>query len=190
MTRTPCRAIVARTPQRFHRHPAGSGFPCFPSACRTARRSLEPRDETARPRRTSPLHRHLRRLRRRGAGLAHHSRESLLRGLRHAGDHGLGESWTDNSTITGWFHSPDRHRARRSTAPMARATPGRFYSYGTGTATERAFGSVGSSTPPGEPVLGRPLAQQHRLDHHLARSLLHRRAVAERRSRLAHSTAA
>ncbi len=52
-------------------------------------------------------------------------------------------TWTNNSTIPGWFHA----RTGTGTTIVANdgsSNAGNFYSYGTGTATERALGSVGS----------------------------------------------
>jgi uncharacterized protein len=53
-------------------------------------------------------------------------------------------TWTNNSTIPGWFH------ARTGTgntviANDGSSNAGNLYSYGTGTATDRALGSIGSS---------------------------------------------
>src|SRR5688572_24212284 len=52
-------------------------------------------------------------------------------------------TWTNNSTIPGWFH------ARTGTGTTIVATDGsvnagNLYSYGSGTATDRALGSLGS----------------------------------------------
>jgi len=52
-------------------------------------------------------------------------------------------TWTNNSTIPGWFHA----RTGTGTTVVANNgsnNAGNLYSYGTGTATERALGSVGS----------------------------------------------
>jgi uncharacterized protein len=52
-------------------------------------------------------------------------------------------TWTNNSTIPGWFHA----RTGTGTTIVANdgsSNAGNLYSYGTGTATERALGSVGS----------------------------------------------
>src|SRR3954451_17410261 len=52
-------------------------------------------------------------------------------------------TWTNNSTIPGWFHA----RTGNGTAIVANNggnNAGNLYSYGTGTATDRALGSVGS----------------------------------------------
>lgn len=53
-------------------------------------------------------------------------------------------TWTNNSTIPGWFHA----RTGSGTTIVANnggSNGGALYSYGTGTATERALGSLGSS---------------------------------------------
>jgi uncharacterized protein len=52
-------------------------------------------------------------------------------------------TWTNNSTIPGWFHA----RTGTGTTIVADGgtnTAGNLYSYGTGTATDRALGSIGS----------------------------------------------
>jgi hypothetical protein len=52
-------------------------------------------------------------------------------------------TWTNNSTIPGWFHA----RTGTGTTIVANdgsSNAGNLYSYGTGTATDRAFGSNGS----------------------------------------------
>jgi predicted extracellular nuclease len=52
-------------------------------------------------------------------------------------------TWTNNSTIPGWYHA----RTGTGTTIVANdgsSNAGNFYSYGTGTATDRALGSVGS----------------------------------------------
>jgi uncharacterized repeat protein (TIGR01451 family) len=52
-------------------------------------------------------------------------------------------TWTNNSTIPGWFHA----RTGTGTTIVANdgsSNAGNLYSYGTGTATDRALGSVGS----------------------------------------------
>ncbi len=52
-------------------------------------------------------------------------------------------TWTNNSSIPGWFHA----RTGTGTTIVANnggSNAGNLYSYGTGTATERALGSVGS----------------------------------------------
>jgi predicted extracellular nuclease len=52
-------------------------------------------------------------------------------------------TWTNNSTIPGWFHA----RTGTGTTIVADAgtsNAGNLYSYGTGTATDRALGSIGS----------------------------------------------
>ncbi len=53
-------------------------------------------------------------------------------------------TWTNNSTITGWYHA----RTGSGLAIVANdgaSNGGNLYSYGSGTATERALGSLGSS---------------------------------------------
>ena len=52
-------------------------------------------------------------------------------------------TWTNNSTIPGWFHA----RTGTGTTIVANdgsSNAGNMYSYGTGTATDRALGSLGS----------------------------------------------
>ena len=52
-------------------------------------------------------------------------------------------TWTNNSTIPGWYHA----RTGTGTTIVANdgsSNAGNLYSYGTGTATDRALGSVGS----------------------------------------------
>src|SRR5687767_14957600 len=52
-------------------------------------------------------------------------------------------TWTNNSTIPGWFHA----RTGTGTTIVANngsSNAGNLYSYGTGTSTERALGSLGS----------------------------------------------
>src|SRR5262245_32111431 len=52
-------------------------------------------------------------------------------------------TWTNNSTIPGWFHA----RTGTGTTIVANdgsSNAGNLYSYGTGTATDRALGSIGS----------------------------------------------
>ncbi|MBP9144690.1 MAG: hypothetical protein KBI44_09425, partial [Thermoanaerobaculia bacterium] len=62
---------------------------------------------------------------------------------------GTANAWNDNSTLTGWYSqfslvpaSPTTYRA-----DAGASNTGAIYSYGTGTATERAFGSASSGTP-------------------------------------------
>ncbi len=55
-------------------------------------------------------------------------------------------TWTNNSTIPGWFHA----RTGTGTTIVANdgsSNAGNLYSYGTGTTTERALGSLGSGNP-------------------------------------------
>src|SRR5262245_46627191 len=52
-------------------------------------------------------------------------------------------TWTNNSTIPDWFHA----RTGTGTTIVANdgsSNAGNLYSYGTGTATDRALGSIGS----------------------------------------------
>src|SRR5262245_41512263 len=52
-------------------------------------------------------------------------------------------TWTNNSNIPGWFHA----RTGTGTTIVANdgsSNAGNLYSYGTGTATDRALGSLGS----------------------------------------------
>jgi predicted extracellular nuclease len=54
-------------------------------------------------------------------------------------------TWTNNSTLTGWYHA----RTGSGTTIVANdgaSTTGNLYSYGTGTNPERSLGSVGSGT--------------------------------------------
>lgn len=62
---------------------------------------------------------------------------------------GTANAWADNSTLPGWYSqfvatptNPTTYRADAGTS-----NTGAIYSYGTGTATERSFGSVASGTP-------------------------------------------
>lgn len=58
----------------------------------------------------------------------------------------LSATWTNNSTIPGWYHA----RTGTGTTIVANdgtSNAGNLYSYGTGTTTDRALGSVGSGTP-------------------------------------------
>src|SRR5262245_5581590 len=53
-------------------------------------------------------------------------------------------TWTNNSTIPGWYHA----RTGNGTTIVANdgaSNAGNLYSYGTGTSTDRALGSIGSS---------------------------------------------
>lgn len=53
-------------------------------------------------------------------------------------------TWTNNTTIAGWYHA----RTGTGTTIVANdgsSNAGNLYSYGTGTATDRALGSIGSS---------------------------------------------
>jgi hypothetical protein len=63
--------------------------------------------------------------------------------LRHAPCQRKSATWTNNSTIPGWYHA----RTGTGTTIVANdgsSNAGNLYSYGTGTATDRALGSVGS----------------------------------------------
>jgi predicted extracellular nuclease len=53
-------------------------------------------------------------------------------------------TWTNNSTIPGWYHARTGTGAT-IVANNGGSNAGNLYSYGTGTATDRALGSVGSS---------------------------------------------
>ncbi len=62
---------------------------------------------------------------------------------------GTANAWADNSTLSGWYAqfasvptNPTTYRA-----DAGGSATGAIYSWGTGTATERAFGSVSSGTP-------------------------------------------
>ena len=53
-------------------------------------------------------------------------------------------TWTNNSTLPGWYHA----RTGTGTTIVANdgsSNAGNLYSYGTGTATDRALGSIGST---------------------------------------------
>ncbi|MCB2206460.1 T9SS type A sorting domain-containing protein [bacterium] len=52
-------------------------------------------------------------------------------------------TWTDNSTITGWYHARTGS-GNTIVANDGGSNAGNLYSYGTGTSTDRALGSVGS----------------------------------------------
>ena len=62
---------------------------------------------------------------------------------------GTANPWTDNSTIVGWYSQFTATPANPTTyrADAGGSNTGAIYSWGTGTATERAFGSVASATP-------------------------------------------
>jgi hypothetical protein len=62
---------------------------------------------------------------------------------------GSANNWTDNSTLTGWYISQSKNPFVISsyTANAGSGTTGSIYSYGVGTSTERALGSVASGTP-------------------------------------------
>jgi predicted extracellular nuclease len=54
---------------------------------------------------------------------------------------GVTNTWTDDSTIPGWYSSRTAYRAESGSA-----NTGALYSFGTGTATERALGGVASGS--------------------------------------------
>ena len=56
---------------------------------------------------------------------------------------GSSNTWTDNSTITNWY-SQRTGNGTTYTADAGSGTAGTLYSYGTGTNTERALGTIGS----------------------------------------------
>ncbi len=62
---------------------------------------------------------------------------------------GTANTWTDDSTLPGWFAQFSAVTTNPTTyrADAGASNTGAIYSWGTGTATERAFGSVGSGTP-------------------------------------------
>lgn len=57
---------------------------------------------------------------------------------------GSGNTWTDNSTLTGWYAA--RTGTVAINAGNGGSNAGAIYSFGTGTATERALGSVASGS--------------------------------------------
>lgn len=57
---------------------------------------------------------------------------------------GTGNTWTDNSTISNWY-SQRSGTGTTYAADAGTGTGGNLYSYGTGTNSERALGSLGSS---------------------------------------------
>lgn len=61
---------------------------------------------------------------------------------------GTANTWTDDSTLTGWFAQFSAIPTNPTTyrADAGASNTGAIYSWGTGTATERAFGSIGSGT--------------------------------------------
>ncbi|HXU31496.1 MAG TPA: ExeM/NucH family extracellular endonuclease, partial [Thermoanaerobaculia bacterium] len=58
-------------------------------------------------------------------------------------------AWADNTTLPGWYSQFSATPANPTTyrADAGASNTGAIYSWGTGTATERAFGSVSSGTP-------------------------------------------
>ena len=62
---------------------------------------------------------------------------------------GTTNAWTDDSTLAGWFAQFSATPTNPTTyrADSGGSNTGAIYSWGTGTATERAFGSIGSGTP-------------------------------------------
>ena len=62
---------------------------------------------------------------------------------------GTTNAWTDDSTLAGWFAQFSATPTNPTTyrADAGGSNTGAIYSWGTGTATERAFGSIGSGTP-------------------------------------------
>ncbi|MEO8196492.1 MAG: ExeM/NucH family extracellular endonuclease [Thermoanaerobaculia bacterium] len=62
---------------------------------------------------------------------------------------GTANPWADNTTIAGWYSQFTAVATNPTTyrADAGGSNAGAIYSWGTGTATERAFGSVGSGTP-------------------------------------------
>jgi hypothetical protein len=60
---------------------------------------------------------------------------------------GVGITWTDNSTITNVFSINNGGTLDNTYSAVSPGGLGRRYSFGTGTATDRSLGSVGSGTP-------------------------------------------
>ena len=62
---------------------------------------------------------------------------------------GTANAWTDNSTLPGWYSQFSAVATNPTTyrADAGGSNTGAIYSWGTGTATERALGSVASGTP-------------------------------------------
>jgi hypothetical protein len=54
---------------------------------------------------------------------------------------GTSNTWTDNSTIPGWYSNRIEYRASTGSS-----TTGALYSFGAASSSERALGSVASST--------------------------------------------
>ena len=93
---------------------------------------------------------------------------------------GTNITWTDNSTIPGWYST----RATYNSGTGSSNT-GALYSFGvagTNPVTDRALGSVASGTTP-DCLPGGQADEQHGRDDCVARHQLRRRAVAQRRKR-------
>jgi uncharacterized repeat protein (TIGR01451 family) len=62
---------------------------------------------------------------------------------------GTANPWTDNTTLLGWYSQFSLQPTNPTTyrADIGTSNTGAIYSYGTGTNTERAFGSLASGTP-------------------------------------------
>lgn len=65
---------------------------------------------------------------------------------------GTANSWTDNSTLPGWYASTNAGGGKLGGVSLYRADSGSsmagaLYSYGASASTERALGSIGSGTP-------------------------------------------
>jgi uncharacterized protein len=54
---------------------------------------------------------------------------------------GTSNTWSDNTTLTGWYSTRTEYRASDGSS-----TVGALYSFGTGTASDRALGSIASGT--------------------------------------------
>jgi hypothetical protein len=54
---------------------------------------------------------------------------------------GTSNTWSDNTTLTGWYSTRTEYRASDGSS-----TAGALYSFGTGTASDRALGSIASGT--------------------------------------------
>jgi len=54
---------------------------------------------------------------------------------------GTSNTWSDNTTLTGWYSTRTEYRASGGSS-----TAGALYSFGTGTASDRALGSIASSS--------------------------------------------
>jgi len=62
---------------------------------------------------------------------------------------GTANTWTDDSTLPGWYSQFELTTTNPTTyrADSGGSNTGAIYSWGTGTSTERAFGSIASGTP-------------------------------------------